>query len=97
MIYPTVWLTILHTLILNTQLIIKLHISTDEFAESLLLVVHVAYVLVLVFGILNFNIYSTNQVAMSFVRYFRLQSKSVNPQAISVTCGVAFFSSVPLS
>jgi len=40
-----------------------------------LLVVHVAYVLVLVFGILNFNNYSTTQVTTSSASHFRLQGK----------------------
>ena len=91
MIYTAEWLTKLHTLLLNIQLFMKLHISTNEIAESLLLVVHVAYVFVLVFGILNFNIYSTNQVTMSFVSHFKLQCKSVNPKAISTNRDVALF------
>jgi len=69
MIYTTEWLTKLHTLLLDMQLVIKLHISTDEFAECLLLVFRVTYVLVLVFGMLNFNIYGTNQVTISFVSH----------------------------
>jgi hypothetical protein len=81
---------------LNKQLVMKLHISTDKFAECLLLFVHVAYVVVLKLGILNFNIYSTNQVTMSFVSHFRLQSKSANPQATVVTTGVTFFFPVGL-
>jgi len=91
MIYATEWLTKLHTLLLNMQLVMKLHISTNEIAECLLPVVHVAYVFVLVFGIPNFNIYNTSQVRMSFVSHFKLQRNSVNPKAISVTRGLVLF------
>jgi hypothetical protein len=91
MIYTTEWQTKLRNLLLNMQFVVKLQISTNEIAECLLLVVHVAYVFVLVFGVLNFNIYCTNQVTISFFSHFRLQSKSVNTKAISVTRGVALF------